>query len=105
MKREGLFASMWRRDKEEGFASILYKLLFLILVLGLVLRMGFEKAGGGMGWVLDRFPVLEHLVEYISPDVLYFFWLVSIWVGFRIGKRVGMKRGAVDERRRLGIAF
>ena len=105
MKREGLFALMWKKDKEEGIASILYKLLFLALVLGLVLRMAYEKAGGGMGWVLDRYPILGNMVEYVSPDVIYFFWLASIWLGYKIGKRTGMKRGAINERRRLGIAF
>ncbi len=105
MKRDGLVASLWKRDKEEGFASILYKLLFLVLVFGLVLLMALERAGGGLVWVRGRLPILEDLVEYISPDVLYFLWLVSIWLGFKVGKHVGMKRGAVNERRRLGIAF
>ena len=105
MKREGLFASMWKRDKEEGIASILCKLLFLILAFGLVLLMALEKAGVGTGWVLDRFPILKYVAEYVSPDVVYLLWLASIWLGFRIGKHIGMKRGAINERRRLGIAF
>lgn len=105
MKGKGLFASLWKKDKEEGVVSILYKLLFLFLVLGLVLLFVLEKAGGGMGWAFARFPILNKLAEEASPVGLYLFWLTSLWLGFKMGKHVGMKRGAVNERRRLGIAF
>jgi len=105
MKRKGLLTSLWKKDREEGVVSILYKLLFLILVFGLVLLLVLEKAGGGMGWVFARFPILKKVIEDASPVSLYLFWLISLWLGFKIGKHVGMKRGAVNERRKLGIAF
>ena len=105
MKGKGRFTTLWKKDKEEGVVSILYKLLFLTLVFGLVLLLLLEKAGGGMGWVFARFPILKEVVEGVSPVYLYLFWLISLWLGFKIGKHVGMKRGAVNERRKLGIAF
>lgn len=105
MKNKGFISSLWKKDREEGFLSILYKLLFLLLVFGLVLLFVLEKAGGGMGWMFSRFPILKRVAGELSPVNLYLFWLASLWVGFKIGKHVGTKRGAVNERRRLGIAF
>src|SRR5512139_140491 len=105
MKGNGLFTSLWKKDKEEGVASILYKLLFLILVFGLVLLLILEKAGGGTGLVFAQFPILKNVADHVSPVNIYLFWLASVWLGFKIGKQVGMKRGALNERRRLGIAF
>ncbi len=104
MKEKSNLPSWWKRVKEEGFVSILGKLLFLILVYGLLLVLVLEKEGGGMDWIFARFPILE-AVRGISPVGLYIFWLVSLWVGFRFGKHVGMKRGAERERQRLGIPF
>ena len=97
------FPSLRKRLKEGGFASILGKLLFLILFCGLLLLFALEKAGGGMGWIFARFPILEVVSD--SPTGIYAFWLVSLWLGFKIGKQVGMKRGAARERKRLGIPF
>jgi hypothetical protein len=104
MKVKDNFPSLWKRVKEEGFVSILGKLLFLILVCGLLLLFVLEKAGGGIEWILARFPILK-VVSDVSPIGLYVFWLVSLWLGFKIGKQVGMKRGAARERKRLGIPF
>jgi len=39
----------------------------------------------------------------VSPVGLYVLWLVSLWLVFKIGKQVGLKRGAARERKRLGI--
>ena len=108
MKEKGIFPSLWKKDKEEGFASILGKLLFLILVYGLLLLLVFERAGGGIEWIsewiLARFPILK-VVRDISPVGLYVFWLVTLWLGFKIGKRAGMRGVAARERKRLGIPF
>jgi hypothetical protein len=104
MEAKSNFPSFWKRVKEEGFASILGKLLFLILFCGLILLFVLEKAGGGTGWIFARFPILE-VASDVSPTGIYIFWLVSLWLGFKIGKQVGMKRGAARERKRLGIPF
>lgn len=103
MKGKGIYPSLWKKVNEEGFVSILGKLLFLILVCGLLLLLFLERAGGGIEWILARFPILE--VITVSPVGLYIVWLVSLWIGYKIGKRVGMKRGAATERKRLGIPF
>ena len=104
MEIKSNFPSLRKRVKEEGFASILGKLLFLILVCGLLLLFVLEKAGGGREWIFARFPILK-VASDVSPVGLYVFWLVSLWLGFKIGKQVGMKRGAARERKRLGIPF
>lgn len=104
MKVKGNSPSSWKRLKEEGFVSILGKLLFLILVCGLLFLFVLEKAGGGVEWILARFPILK-VVRDVSPVGLYIFWLVSLWLAFEIGKKAGMKRGALRERNRLGIPF
>ncbi len=104
MKGKGIFPSLWKKDKEEGFVSILVKLLFLILVCGLIFLLIIVKAGGGIEWIFARFPILK-VVSDVSPVGLYIFWLVSLWLGFKIGKQVGMKRGAARERKKLGIPF
>jgi len=90
--------------KEEGFFSILGKLLFLILLCGLLFILDLERAGRGIEWILARFPILK-VVGDVSPVGLYIFWLVSLWIGFKIGKQVGMKRAAARERKKLGIPF
>ena len=92
---------MWKEVKEEGFVSILGKLLFLILACGLLLLFVLEKTGDGIEWIFARFPILK--VVDVSPVGLYVLWLVSLWLVFKIGKQVGMKRGAARERKRLGI--
>ena len=104
MKVKGTSPSLRKKMKEEGFFSILGKLLFLILVCGLLLLFVLEKAGGGIEWILARFPILK-VVGDVSPVGLYIFWLVSLWIGFKIGKQVGMKRAAARERKKLGIPF
>jgi hypothetical protein len=104
MKGKGIFQSLWKKDKEAGFVSILGKLLFLILVYGLVLLLVLEKAGGGIEWILTRFPILK-VVRDVSPVDLYIFWLVTLWLGFKIGKQAGMRGVASRERKRLGIPF
>lgn len=97
----GISPSIWKRVKEESFISILGKLLFLVLVWGLVYLLVLERTGGGIDWILIRFPILK--VVDVSPVGLYIIWLVSLWLAFKIGKRVGMKKGAIRERKRLGI--
>jgi hypothetical protein len=104
MKGKGIFPSLWKKDKEEGFVSILGKLLFLILACGLLLLLLLEKAGGGIAWILTRFPILK-VVRDVSPVDLYIFWLVTLWLGYKIGKQVGMRGVAARERKRLGIPF
>jgi hypothetical protein len=39
------------------------------------------------------------------PIGLYIFWLVTLWLGFKIGKQAGMRGVASRERKRLGIPF
>lgn len=95
--------SWWRR-KDEGFLSIFAKLLYLILVYGLVVLLVLDKTAGGTKWIFAQFPTLK-AVRGVSRVNVYFFWLVSLWIGFLIGKRVGLKRGASRERKRLGIPF
>lgn len=111
MKGKGIFQSLWKKDKEEGFISILGKLFFLILVYGLLLLLVLEKAGGGiewvfsgMEWVLARFPILKVVRDVSSVD-LYIFWLVTLWLGYKIGKLTGRRGVAARERKRLGIPF
>ena len=95
---------MWKKVKEEGFFSILGKLLFLILLCGLLFILDPERARRGIGWILAQFPILN-VVGYVTPVGLYIFWLASLWLGFNIGKQVGMKRAASRERKKLGIPF
>ena len=104
MKEKGIFPSLWKKDKEEGFVSILGKLIFLLLVYGLLFLLILEKAGGGIEWISARFPILK-MVRDVSPIDLYIFWLVTLWLGFKIGKRAGMRGVAARERKRLGIPF
>ena len=103
MKEKRNPASLWKKVNEASFASILGKLLFLVLVSGLLLLLVLEKRGIGMERIFARFPILE-AVE-VSPVGLYVIWLVSLWLGFRLGKRVGMKRGADKGRKKLGLPF
>lgn len=104
MPVNGISKSWWNQVKDEGFVSILGKLLFLILIYGLLFVLVLEKEGGGLDWIFARFPILE-VVRGVSPVGLYIFWLLSLWVGFKFGKQVSMKRGAVRERNRIGIPF
>lgn len=104
MKEKGNFPSLWNQVKEEGFVSIMGKLLFLILVYAFLLVLILEKEGGGINWIFAQFPILE-VVRDVSPVGLYVFWLVSLWIGFKFGKQVGMTRGASRERNRIGIPF
>jgi hypothetical protein len=107
MKGKGISPSLWKKDKDEGFVSILGKLLFLILVSGLLLLLVLEKAGGGIDgieWILARFPILK-VVRDVSPVDLYIFWLVTLWFGYKIGKQAGKRGVAARERKRLGIPF
>ena len=99
----GISPSIWKRVKDESFISILGKLLFLVLVWGLVLLLVLERTGAGIDWILNRFPILK--VVDVSPVGLYIFWLFSLWLGFKIGKQLGMKRGAARERKKLGIPY
>ena len=101
MQGTGTSPSLWKRVKDESFVSILGKLLFLIMVSGLLLLLVLERTGGGIEWIFARFPILK--VVDVSPVGLYIVWLVSLWLGFKLGKQVGMKRGAAKERKRLGI--
>jgi hypothetical protein len=101
MKGTGTSPSMWKSVKDESFVSIVGKLLFLILVSGLLLLLILERTGGGIEWIFDRIPILK--VVDLSPIGLYVLWLASLWIGFIIGKQVGLKKGAVKERQRLGI--
>ncbi len=103
MKGKGISPSWWKKVTEKDFVSALGKLLFLILLCGLLLLLMLEKTGGGIEWIFARFPILK--VVEVSPVGLYVLWLVSLWLGFMLGKRAGMKRGAARERKRLGIPF
>ena len=104
MKRKGNSPSWWNGVKEEGFVSVFGKLLFLILLCGLAFLLALEKIDGGKEWLLSRFPILRMGGE-LTPVHLYIFWLFSLWFGFKIGKRAGVKGGAKKERNRLGIPF
>lgn len=104
MTANGVSASWWNQVKAEGFASILGKLLFLILIYGLLLVLILEKEGGGIDWIFATIPILE-MVRDVSPVGLYIFWLLSLWIGFKFGKHAGMTRGAARERNRMGIPF
>ena len=104
MKENDHSPSLWKRVQEEGFVSILGKLLFGLLVYGLLLVLILEIEGSGVGWIRARFPILEVAGE-VSPVGLYISWLVTLWLGFRFGRHVGMKRGAGRERQRLGIPY
>jgi hypothetical protein len=104
MKREGIFRSLWKKDREEGFFSTLGKLLFLILTSVLLFLLVLERAGSGIEWIVARFPFLK-MARDISPVDLYMFWLVTLWLGFKIGKQAGMRGVAARERKRLGIPF
>lgn len=95
---------MWKKVKEEGFFSILGKLLFLILLCGLLFILDPGRARRGIEWISAQFPILN-VVGDVTPVGLYIFWLVSLWLGFNIGKQVGMKRAASRERKKLGIPF
>lgn len=97
----GISPSIWKKIKEESFISILGKLLFLVLVWCLVFLLVLERTGGGIDWILTRFPILKTVD--VSPVGLYIIWLVSLWLAYKIGKHVGMRKGAVKERKRLGI--
>jgi hypothetical protein len=101
MNGKGTSPSFWKKVKEESFVAILGKLLFLILVSALLLLLVLERTGSGIEWIFARFPILK--VVDVSPVSLYVIWLVSLWIGFKLGKHVGMKKGALKERRRLGI--
>jgi hypothetical protein len=100
----GRFRYRWDLVKHEGFFSILGKLLFLILVYGLLLVLVLETEGRGIKWIFAQFPFLE-VARDVSPVGLYIFWLVSLWLGFKFGKQVGIKKGAVIERKRIGMPF
>lgn len=104
MAVNGIAQSWWDQVKNEGFVSILAKILFMILVYGLLFILILEKEGGGVDWIFAQFPILD-AVRGVSPVGLYIFWLLSLWVGFKFGKQVGMTRGAVRERNRIGIPF
>ena len=94
----------WDLVKHEGFFSILGKLLFLIFVYGFLLVLVIEAEGRGIKWIFAHFPFLE-VVRDVSPVGLYIFWLISLWLGFKFGKQVGIKKGVVMERKRLGMPF
>jgi len=96
--------SWWDQIKDEGFVSFFGKLLFMILIYGLFFVLILEKEGGGLHWIFVKFPFLE-VARSVSPAGLYVFWLLSIWIGFKFGKQVGMTRGAARERNRIGIPF
>lgn len=104
MAVNGIAQSWWDQVKDEGFVSILAKIFFMILVYGLLFILILEKEGGGVDWIFAQFPILD-VVRGVSPVGLYIFWLLSLWVGFKFGKQVGMTRGAVRERNRIGIPF
>lgn len=97
-------SSWWVQFKNEGFVSIFAKLLFLLLIYGLLLVLIFEKEGGGTNWIFAQFPILG-VVRDISFVGLYIFWLVTLWIGFKFGKQAGMARGAARERNRMGVPF
>lgn len=90
--------------KAEGFLPTLGKVLFLMLLCGLLLQLILVQAGIGTEWIFERFPILN-AVRDVLPDVLYIFWPLSVWLGFKIGKHAGMKKGALREREKLGIPF
>lgn len=92
----------WEQVKEEGSFSILAQLLFLILVYGLLIVLIIESEGGGTDWIFARFPIFD-AVRDASFVEIYVFWLVSLWIGFKFGKQAGMAKGAVKERKRIGI--
>lgn len=104
MASDSISRSWWDQVKEEGFVSILGKVVFLMLVYGLLLLSILEIEGGGIDWIFARVPILEVFRE-VSHVGLYIFWLVSLWVGFKIGKHAGMMKGAARERNRMGIPF
>jgi hypothetical protein len=104
MTVNGIAQSWWDQVKGEGFVSIFAKILFMILVYGLLFILILEKEGGGIDWIIAQFPIID-LVRGVSPVGLYIFWLLSLWIGFKFGKQVGMARGAVKERNRIGIPF
>ena len=104
MTVNGIAQSWWDQVKDEGFVSILAKLLFMILVYGLLFVLILEKEGGGVDWIFAQFPILD-VVRGVSPVGLYILWLISLWLGFKFGKQVGIKKGAVMERNRIGIPF
>lgn len=104
MKRKRIFTSVKTALKEEGFLSILTKFLFLILVYGLLFLLLLARVEGGMDWILARFRVPEVIRDLSSLD-LYTFWLFSLLLAFKIGRRGGIKKGAARERNRLGIPF
>jgi hypothetical protein len=104
MKTKGTSPSLWKKVKEEGFFSFLGKLLFFILLCGLLFLSDPERAGRGIEWIFVQFPILK-VVGDVTPVGLYIFWLVSLWLGFKIGKQVGLKRAASRERKKLGIPF
>jgi hypothetical protein len=104
MTANGISQTWWDQVREEGFVSILGKLLFLVLVYGLLLVLILEIEGGGIDWIFAQIPILE-VVRDVSHVGLYVFWLVSLWIGFKFGKHVGMTRGAARERNRIGIPF
>jgi hypothetical protein len=104
MKRGGVFASLWKRDRQEGYGPILYKILFLLLVSGLLMLLLLERAGIGTERIVARFPALKGVAN-VSVVEAYLFWLASVWLGFEIGKQVGVRKGAARERKKLGIPF
>jgi hypothetical protein len=104
MTANGYLLSWWNQVREEGFVSILGKLLFLFLLYSLFFLLILGKEAGGLEWIFAQFPFLE-MIRDVSPVGLYIFWLVSIWIGYKFGKHVGMTRGAARERNRIGIRF
>jgi hypothetical protein len=54
--------------------------------------------------LIARFPI-HKVVRDVSPVDLYIFWLVTLWLGYKIGKQVGTRGVAARERKRLGIPF
>ena len=104
MTAKGTSKSLWKKVKADGFFSFLGKLLFFILLCGLLFISDPERAGRGMEWIFVQFPILKAVGD-ITPVGLYIFWLVSLWLGFKIGKQVGLKRAASRERKKLGIPF
>lgn len=104
MAANSITSSWWEHTKEEGLISILGKLLFLILIYGLVLLLILEKEGGGIDWIYAQVPILE-VVRDVSFVGLYIFWLLSLWIAFKFGKQAGLTRGAARERNRMGVPF
>ena len=62
MPVNGISKSLWNQVKDEGFVSILGKLLFLILIYGLLFVLVLEKEGGGLDWIFARFPISYNFV-------------------------------------------